>query len=76
MEPNNSDKLKFDPSAKHFVDPTTRFKLILSIYVILIKDGRVLLLRRAHTGYEDGKYGLPSGHADGNETARSATCRL
>jgi len=62
-------------SAKHFVDPETRFKLILSIYLILIKDGKVLLLRRANTGYEDGKYGLPAGHVDGNETARVATAR-
>jgi ADP-ribose pyrophosphatase YjhB (NUDIX family) len=62
-------------TAKHFVDPETRFKLILSIYLILIKDGKVLLLRRVNTGYEDGKYGLPAGHADGNETARAATAR-
>lgn len=67
--------LKLDRSAKHFVDPKTRFKLILSIYLILIKDRKVLLLRRANTGYEDGKYGLPAGHADGNETARVATAR-
>lgn len=68
-------EVSYDKSAKHFVNPKTRFKLILSVYVFLIKDGKVLLLRRANTGYEDGKYGLPAGHADGNETARAATCR-
>lgn len=67
--------MKLNEQAKHFVNPATRFKLVLSIYVILIKDGKVLLLRRANTGYEDGKYGLPSGHADGGETARAATAR-
>lgn len=66
---------RLNRTAKHFVDPNTRFKLILSIYLILIKDGKVLLLRRANTGYEDGKYGLPAGHADGNESARVATAR-
>src|ERR1700690_2777556 len=52
-----------------------RFKLILSVYIILIKDNETLLLRRANTGYEDGKYGLVSGHVDGNESASSAMSR-
>lgn len=70
-----NNHLQLNRNAKHFVDPNNRFRLILSIYLILIKDGKVLLLRRANTGYEDGKYGLPSGHADGGETARAAACR-
>ena len=52
-----------------------RFKLILSVYLILVKDGKTLLLRRANTGYEDGNYGLVSGHADGDERATVAACR-
>jgi 8-oxo-dGTP diphosphatase len=52
-----------------------RFKLILSVYLILVKDGKTLLLRRANTGFEDGNYGLVSGHADGNEAATDALCR-
>lgn len=70
-----SKPIKFNRSASQFVDPKTRFKLILSVYVFLVKDGKILLLRRANTGYEDGKYGLPAGHADGNETGRVATAR-
>lgn len=58
-----------------YIPPEKRFKLILSIYLILVKDGQILLLRRQDTGFEDGNYGLPAGHADGNETARAATCR-
>jgi 8-oxo-dGTP diphosphatase len=73
-EPANN-RLQLDKTAKHFVNPKSRFKLILSIYLILIKDGKILLLRRSNTGYEDGKYGLPAGHADGNETSRKATAR-
>jgi 8-oxo-dGTP diphosphatase len=52
-----------------------RFKLIMSVYLILIKDSNVLLLRRFNTGYEDGNYGLVAGHADGNERATDAMCR-
>jgi 8-oxo-dGTP diphosphatase len=46
-----------------------------SVYLILVKDGKVLLLRRFNTGYEDGNYGLVAGHADGNERATDAMCR-
>jgi len=55
--------------------PEDRFKLILSVYLILIKDGKTLLSRRFNTGYEDGKYSLVAGHADGGEVAREALCR-
>ncbi|HXY18025.1 MAG TPA: NUDIX domain-containing protein, partial [Candidatus Nitrosopolaris sp.] len=57
------------------IPPEKRFKLILSVYLILVQDGKTLLLRRQNTGYEDGNYGLVAGHADGNEVAREALCR-
>lgn len=37
-------------------------------YLILIKDKKVLLLRRFNTGYEDGRYSLVAGHVDRGET--------
>lgn len=52
-----------------------RFKAIVSVYVLFIKDGKLLMLRRANTGYEDGKYSLVAGHADGNEALTEATVR-
>jgi ADP-ribose pyrophosphatase YjhB (NUDIX family) len=52
-----------------------RFKLILSVYIILVKDGKTLLLKRANTGYQDGNYGLVAGHVDGKEPATEAVCR-
>ncbi|MFA5086296.1 MAG: NUDIX domain-containing protein [Candidatus Paceibacterota bacterium] len=52
-----------------------RFKLIPSVYLILLKDGKVLLSRRFNTGYEDGNYGLVSGHAEEKETFREALSR-
>lgn len=52
-----------------------RFKMIAAVYLLFLKDGQVLLQRRAHTGYEDGNYSLPAGHVDGNETARATMLR-
>ena len=52
-----------------------RFKLIHSVYALFIKDGKILFLRRYQTGFEDGNYGLPAGHADGEETFREALAR-
>lgn len=52
-----------------------RFKLIPSVYLVLIRDGQILLSRRFQTGYEDGKYSMVAGHADGGETMREALRR-
>lgn len=52
-----------------------RFKLIPEVFLLLIKDDKVLLSRRFQTGYEDGNYGVVGGHADGNETMRQAIAR-
>lgn len=53
----------------------TRFKMIASGYLMLIRDGEILLLRRFNTGYEDGKYSLPAGHIEEGETLTAGTCR-
>jgi len=55
--------------------PKDRFKLIASVYVLFVKDGKILMLRRANTGYMDGSYSLVAGHADGNEPLTAATAR-
>ncbi len=52
-----------------------RFKMIASGYLMLIRGGKILLSRRFRTGYEDGKYSLPAGHIEDNETLRTGTCR-
>ncbi len=36
-------------------------------YLILERDGKILLARRFQTGFQDGNYGLPSGHVDEGE---------
>lgn len=52
-----------------------RFKLIASLYLILIHDEQILLMRRKNTGFEDGNYGLPSGHLEDNETLTQGLVR-
>lgn len=52
-----------------------RFKFISAAYLVLVRDEKVLLARRCNTGYMDGRYGVPAGHLDGNETARQALAR-
>jgi 8-oxo-dGTP pyrophosphatase MutT (NUDIX family) len=53
----------------------SRFTLIPAVYLILRKGDEVLLLQRANTGYQDGKYGLVSGHLDGDELATHGMVR-
>ena len=52
-----------------------RFKLVPEAHLLLIRDGRILLLRRRNTDYEDGKYSVIAGHMEDGETAREAICR-
>src|SRR5688500_1097359 len=52
-----------------------RFRAKVAVHVFLVREGSVLLLRRANTGYEDGNYSVPAGHLDGDESATSAGAR-
>ena len=52
-----------------------RFKLIATVHLFFRRGEEILLLRRANTGYEDGKYGLVAGHVDGNESLTQAMIR-
>jgi 8-oxo-dGTP diphosphatase len=52
-----------------------RHKAIPSVYAILRKDDQVLLSRRFQTGYCDGMYSLPAGHAEEGESIIAAVQR-
>jgi ADP-ribose pyrophosphatase YjhB (NUDIX family) len=45
------------------------------VHVFLVRGGEVLLLRRANTDYEDGKWSVPAGHVEPGETATDAALR-
>lgn len=52
-----------------------RHKVIPASYLFLVKNKKILLLRRANTGYEDGNWSVPAGHLDGDEAATTAMVR-
>ena len=52
-----------------------RFKLLSAVHLFLVRDGKVLLLRRFNTGYEDGNYSVVAGHLNGGERVRAAAIR-
>lgn len=52
-----------------------RFKIRAAVYLILIKDEKILLSRRYNTGWMDGSYSLVAGHLDGNESVSLAMIR-
>jgi 8-oxo-dGTP diphosphatase len=52
-----------------------RFRSIVDVHLVLIRDGQVLLSRRANTGYADGLLNLVSGHLEEGEDVVSAVAR-
>ncbi len=52
-----------------------RFKITPAVYLVLVKDGKILLLRRCNTGHHDGEYSFVAGHLNGRETVRQAMAR-
>jgi 8-oxo-dGTP pyrophosphatase MutT (NUDIX family) len=50
--------------------------VIPTVYLVLVREGRVLLCRRFNTGFMDGLYGFPAGHLrDDDETLSEALVR-
>lgn len=45
------------------------------VHVLLERDSRVLLIRRARTGFFDGLYSLPGGHVEDGESLVDAAVR-
>ncbi len=52
-----------------------RFSLKVAVYSLLIKDHKILLIRRFQTGWMDGNYSLPSGHLEKGETLKAGVIR-
>jgi mutator protein MutT len=52
-----------------------RYKAVPASYLVLIKDGKILLSRRFNTRYEDGNYSFPAGHVEKGETFTQCVIR-
>lgn len=52
-----------------------RYRAIVDVHVLLVREGRLLLGRRAGTGYADGRWHLPSGHLEEGESVVEAAVR-
>jgi mutator protein MutT len=52
-----------------------RFKITPSVYLVLMKENKILLSRRYNTGFFDNHYSFPAGHLDGEETLKQAMVR-
>ena len=50
--------------------------MFVAVYLLLIRDGQILLLRRYNTGYEDGNYGVIAGHVERDERVTTALTLL
>jgi 8-oxo-dGTP pyrophosphatase MutT (NUDIX family) len=48
---------------------------VMAAHLLLLRDGHVLISRRANTGFADGLWHLPSGHLEARESVTGATIR-
>lgn len=46
----------------------TKLKMYVAVHLFLLKEDKILLLRRYNTGFMDGKYSVVAGHVDSGET--------
>src|ERR1700728_2330663 len=53
----------------------TSYRPHVGVHLILAADGKVLLLRRANTGFADGCWSVPGGCLDAGETLPQAAAR-
>ncbi len=49
--------------------------IICASYVLFVREGAVLLLKRKNTGYEDGNYSIPAGHVQKGESIQGCLIR-
>lgn len=50
-------------------------KALIGAHILFLRDTKVFLIRRAHTGFGDGLYSVPAGHVDDGELIADAAVR-
>lgn len=56
-------------------DDPNQAKTRAASYMILLRDGKIFLIKRANTGYRDNEWSLPAGKVDVDETFTMAAVR-
>ncbi|MDE2361742.1 MAG: NUDIX domain-containing protein [Hyphomicrobiales bacterium] len=54
---------------------SNRFSARVAVYIALIDNDRLFVMRRANTGYRDGEWAMPAGHVESGETPPEAALR-
>lgn len=52
-----------------------RYKMAVTVGLLLLENNKILLARRYQTGYKDGKYGLIAGHLEKGESLKETIVR-
>ncbi len=58
-----------------FIIIMEKYQIKVAVYLMLIKDGKILLGRRKNASWQDGNYGLPSGHLESGESIAGGAIR-
>lgn len=62
--------------SEHSITVASRRSVVVDVYLLLISDDRIVLRKRANTGYGDGAYEPPSGQLAGRETIVETAIRV
>lgn len=62
--------------SEYSITSTARRSVVVDVYLLLITDDRIVLRKRANTGYGDGAYEPPSGQLAGRETIVETAIRV
>ena len=75
MVPNNKSDRDLETNSPVSGSRRERPKVILAAHVFILRQEKVLALRRANTHYMNGRYGVPGGHVEPGESASQAAIR-